>query len=216
MPATSASDLPPAPGTPVPAQDDAYAWLQAVEQGLSTSNTTQLALSQQLSTMQAQLKELILSIHSTSLGVTSHPSVLSNAPLLPTPDYPPTGVLPAATVILLSPVVMTIVSKPLSAIKAAPPSSFNGDQAQRHQFLMACKLYISLHASSFSDLMWTIKWALSCMNTGCTANLMQEILEDNANIFLDWAAFESWFLSEFTHLNKAQYAALMLEGTSYH
>ena len=48
------------------------------------------------------------------------------------------------------------------------------------------------------------------------ANLMQEILEDNANMFPDWAAFESWFLSEFTHPNEAQRAALILEGTSYH
>ena len=55
------------------------------------------------------------------------------------------------------------------------------------------------------------------MNAGCAdANLAQEILEDNANIFLDWAAFESWFLSEFTHPNQAQRATLMLEGTSYH
>ena len=81
---------------------------------------------------------------------------------------------------------------------------------------MACKLYISLHASSFSDPARMIKWALSYMNAGRAADLAQEILEDNANMFLDWAAFESWFLSEFTHPNKAQHAALTLQGTSYH
>ena len=54
------------------------------------------------------------------------------------------------------------------------------------------------------------------MNAGRTADLVQEILEDDANMFLDWATFESWFLSEFTHPNEAQHAALMLEGTSYH
>ena len=81
---------------------------------------------------------------------------------------------------------------------------------------MACKLYISLHTSSFSNLMQTIKLALSYMNAGHMANLMQEILEDNTNMFLDWAAFESWFLSEFMHPDKAQWATLMLEGTSYH
>ena len=81
---------------------------------------------------------------------------------------------------------------------------------------MACKLYISLHTSSFSNSARTIKWALSYMNVGHAANLAQEILEDNANMFLDWAAFESWFLSEFTYPNKAQCAALRLEGTSYH
>ena len=89
MPATLASEPPPALGTPIPAQDDAYTWLQAVEQGLSTSNTTQLALSQQLSSMQAQLEEHISSMRSASLGVTHSPSVLSNAPLLPTPDHSP-------------------------------------------------------------------------------------------------------------------------------
>ena len=81
---------------------------------------------------------------------------------------------------------------------------------------MACKLYTSLHASSLSNPMQTIKWALSYMNAGCMADLTQEILEDNANMFPDWAAFESWFLSKFTHPNKVQHAALMLEGTSYH
>ena len=109
MPATSASDLPPAPGTPVPAQDDAYAWLQAVEQGLSTSNTTQLALSHQLSAMQAQLKELLSSMRSTSLGVTPSPSNLINAPLLLTLDHSSAGVLPAAATTLL-PAVATMTA----------------------------------------------------------------------------------------------------------
>ena len=45
---------------------------------------------------------------------------------------------------------------------------------------------------------------------------MQEILEDNANMFLNWAAFKAWFLSKFTYPDEVQYAALMLEGTSYH
>ena len=54
------------------------------------------------------------------------------------------------------------------------------------------------------------------MNIECMADLVQEILEDNANMFLDWAAFESWFLSEFTHPNEMQCAVLMLESTSYH
>ena len=54
------------------------------------------------------------------------------------------------------------------------------------------------------------------MNAGCAADLAQEILEDNANMFLDWAAFESWFFSKFTHSDEAQCAALMLGGTSYH
>ena len=216
MPATLASEPPPAPGTSVPAQDDAYAQLQAVELGLFTSNTTQLALSQQLSTMQAQLEELISSMHSASLGVTPSPSALSNAPLLPTLDHSPSGVLPVAAITLLPPVVTMIVSKPSSTIKATPPPSFGGDQAQGCQFLMACKLYISLHASYSSNLMQIIKWALSYMNTRRTANLAQEILEDNTNMFLDWAAFESWFHSKFTHPNEMQCAALMLEGTSYH
>ena len=48
------------------------------------------------------------------------------------------------------------------------------------------------------------------------ANLAREILEDKANMFLDWATFESWFLSKFTYAYEAQSAALMLEGTSYH
>ena len=94
MPAISASDLSPAPGTPVPAQDDAYAQLQAIEQGLPTSNTTQLALSHQLSTMQAQLKELLSSMRSASQGVTPSLSVLSNTSLLLTPDHPLTGLSP--------------------------------------------------------------------------------------------------------------------------
>ena len=54
------------------------------------------------------------------------------------------------------------------------------------------------------------------MNAGHTANLVQEILEDNANMFLDWAAFESWILFEFIHLDEVQCAALTLEDTSYH
>ena len=81
---------------------------------------------------------------------------------------------------------------------------------------MACKLYISLHASFFSNPARTIKWALSYMNAGHVADLAQEILEDNANMFPDWATFESWFLSEFTYPDEAQRAALMLKGTSYH
>ena len=35
-------------------------------------------------------------------------------------------------------------------------------------------------------------------------------------MFLDWATFESWFLSKFMYPDEAQHAALMLEGTSYH
>ena len=35
-------------------------------------------------------------------------------------------------------------------------------------------------------------------------------------MFLDWAAFEARFLSEFMHPDKAQCATLTLEGTSYH
>ena len=54
------------------------------------------------------------------------------------------------------------------------------------------------------------------MNAGHAANLAQEILEDNANMFLDWAAFESWFLSKFTYPDKVQCAALTLESISYH
>ena len=73
-----------------------------------------------------------------------------------------------------------------------------------------------MHASSFGDLVQTIKWALLYMNAGKAADLAQEILEDDANVLPDWAAFEAWFLSEFMHLDEAQHAALMLEGTSYH
>ena len=51
---------------------------------------------------------------------------------------------------------------------------------------------------------------------GCMSNLAQEILEDNTNMFPDWATFESLFLSKFTHSDEVQCAALMLEGTSYH
>ena len=54
------------------------------------------------------------------------------------------------------------------------------------------------------------------MNAGRVANLAQEILEDDANMFPDWAAFESRFLSEFTYPDEAQCATLTLEGTSYH
>ena len=54
------------------------------------------------------------------------------------------------------------------------------------------------------------------MNAGHVADLVQEILEDKANMFLDWPAFESWFLSKFMYSNEVQHAALMLEGTSYH
>ena len=54
------------------------------------------------------------------------------------------------------------------------------------------------------------------MNTEHIADLVQEILEDNTNMFPDWATFESWFLSEFTYLDKVQHAVLTLEGTSYH
>ena len=35
-------------------------------------------------------------------------------------------------------------------------------------------------------------------------------------MFSDWAAFKSWFLSEFMHPDKTQHDALMLEGTSYY
>ena len=35
-------------------------------------------------------------------------------------------------------------------------------------------------------------------------------------MFLDWPAFELWFLSKFTYPDKAQCTALILEGTSYH
>ena len=54
------------------------------------------------------------------------------------------------------------------------------------------------------------------MNAGWAVDLAQEILEDNANMFPDWAAFKAWFLSKFTHLDEVQCAALTLEGTSYH
>ena len=162
--------------------------------------------------MQAQLEELIFSMYSALLELTHSPSALSNVPLLLTLDYSTSRVLLAATVTLLPPVMTMIFSKTLSAIKAASPPLFNGDQAQGCQFLTTCKLYIGLHASSFSNLMWTIKWTLLYMNAGHAADLVQEILEDDANMFSDWAAFESWFLSEFTHPNEVQCAALMLEG----
>ena len=134
--------------------------------------------------MQAQLKELISSMYSTSLGVTSSPYVLFNTPLLPTPDHLPTGVLSAVTVTLLPHIMTTIVSKTLSA--------------------------------TFSNPVWTIKWALFYMNAGHVANLVQKILEDDTNMFSNWAAFESWFLSKFMYLDKVKCAALTLEGTSYH
>ena len=54
------------------------------------------------------------------------------------------------------------------------------------------------------------------MNTGWVVDLVQEILEDNTYMFLDWATFKSWFLLEFTHPDEAQYTAFTLEGTSYY
>ena len=54
------------------------------------------------------------------------------------------------------------------------------------------------------------------MNTGQATDLVQEILQDNANMFPDWASFKAWFLSKSMYLDKAQCAALMLEGISYH
>ncbi|KAG6827348.1 hypothetical protein H0H92_012146 [Tricholoma furcatifolium] len=59
---TLASDLPPASGTLPTDQDNAYAWLHALEQGLTTSNLSQQALSQQISVVQAQLKELLAAV----------------------------------------------------------------------------------------------------------------------------------------------------------
>ena len=41
-------------------------------------------------------------------------------------------------------------------------------------------------------------------------------MEDNANMFPNWATFKFWFLSEFTHPDEAWHMALILEGTSYH
>ena len=54
------------------------------------------------------------------------------------------------------------------------------------------------------------------MNVVYTADLAQEILKDNTSMFPDWAAFKSWFLSEFMHSDEAQHMALTLESTSYH
>ena len=54
------------------------------------------------------------------------------------------------------------------------------------------------------------------MNTGHAADLVPEILEDNTNMFPDWATFESWFLLEFTRPNEVECTVLMLESTSYH
>ena len=41
------------------------------------------------------------------------------------------------------------------------------------------------------------------MNTKQAADLAQEILEDDTHMFLDWAAFEAWFILEFMHPDEA-------------
>ncbi|KAG6804684.1 hypothetical protein H0H92_003315, partial [Tricholoma furcatifolium] len=63
------------------------------------------------------------------------------------------------------------------AIKAAAPPFYDGDRAQGCQFLTACKLYIGLNRSSFTDPSVMIRWTLSYMNAGRAADLAQEILE---------------------------------------
>ncbi|KAG6807849.1 hypothetical protein H0H92_006217 [Tricholoma furcatifolium] len=68
--------LPPASGTLPTDQDDPYTWLHALEQGLTTSNLSQQALSQQISVVQAQLKELLAAVHPTPQAASHSPTTI--------------------------------------------------------------------------------------------------------------------------------------------
>ncbi|KAG6825346.1 hypothetical protein H0H92_004014 [Tricholoma furcatifolium] len=172
-------------------QDNVYAQLHALEQGLTTSNLSQQALSQQISVVQAQLKELLAAVCPTpqvaSHGPTTAPDTSSNPPLDP-PGFEP---LPVAIDTPLPPATPSNTLGCAPAIKAAAPPFYDGDHTQGHQFLTACKLYISLNCSLFTDPSAMIRWTLSYMNTGRAADLAQEILEAPTLHFLDWSSFET-------------------------
>ncbi|KAG6808318.1 hypothetical protein H0H92_004526 [Tricholoma furcatifolium] len=77
---TPAPGLPPASGTLLTNQDDAYAWLHALEQGLITSNISQQALSQQISVVQAQLEELLAAVCPTPQAASHSPTTIPDTP----------------------------------------------------------------------------------------------------------------------------------------
>ncbi|KAG6822873.1 hypothetical protein H0H92_012222, partial [Tricholoma furcatifolium] len=94
---TPAPGLPPASGTLPTDQDDAYARLHALEQGLTTSNLSQQALSQQISVVQAQLEELLAAVRPTSQAVSHGPTTIPDTPSDPPLDPPGSESLPVAT-----------------------------------------------------------------------------------------------------------------------
>ncbi|KAG6825092.1 hypothetical protein H0H92_004729 [Tricholoma furcatifolium] len=77
---TPAPGLPPASGTLPTDQDGAYAWLHALEQGLTTSNLSQQALSQQISVVQAQLEELLAAVGPTHQAASHSPTTIPDTP----------------------------------------------------------------------------------------------------------------------------------------
>ncbi|KAG6805474.1 hypothetical protein H0H92_015240 [Tricholoma furcatifolium] len=163
---TPAPGLPPASGTLPTDQDDAYARLHALEQGLTTSNLSQQALSQQISVVQAQLEELLAAVRPTPQAVSHGPTTIPDTPSDLPSDPPGSESLPVATDTPLPPAAPSSHAGRAPAIKAAAPPFYDGDRAQGRQFLTACKLYIGLNCSSFTDPSVMIRWTLSYMNAG--------------------------------------------------
>ncbi|KAG6806140.1 hypothetical protein H0H92_012526 [Tricholoma furcatifolium] len=163
---TPAPGLPPASGTLPTDQDDAYARLHALEQGLTTSNLSQQALSQQISVVQAQLEELLAAVRPTPQAVSHGPTMIPDTPFDPPLDPPGSEPLPVATDTPLPSAASSNIAGCALAIEATSPLFYDGDRAQGRQFLTACKLYIGLNHSSFMDPSVMIRWTLSYMNTG--------------------------------------------------
>jgi hypothetical protein len=116
-------------------------------------------------------------------------------------------------------VTTTLQASQPSRVKLGIPSNFDGDRAQRCDFLTSCELYISLTASDFVDEQVHIHWALLYFKGGCAVSFTECILwqelQSGKMCFASWSDFTEEFVSVFCPENEATTVFMWLESDCY-
>ena len=164
-------------------------------------NNVELELTRQhttLSELQNAMKE-ILDVVKTLPAQTAPADTPRNADTTPTPSSKTT---------------------PVSRLKPATPTDFDGSREKGRAFLNSCDLYVALVPDQFANDDARIYWALSYMKSGRAALFADRTLrahtKRNECPFTSWDAFRTAFEIEFCPKNEKQTARMKLEGSRYH
>ena len=108
-------------------------------------------------------------------------------------------------------------SPPSSRLRPRSPVLYAGERSGGRKFFNACRLYIGLCPDDFPTDHLKIGWILTFMQEGRAAEFVDRILSLGPlkDAYVDFAAFEAEFRSEFFPINEASDAALTFESDRY-